>query len=110
MVTVALLHVRWPFKARGEVKAEGPASWELACVAGRFILRAGAVVATVAGAGRRTPYERYILDWIDRPREGGFMPWKPGEKDRGIGKKVSKWRFNPDKFDNLIILFRSIID
>ena len=105
VVTVALLHVRWPFKARGEVKAEGPASWGLACVAGRFILRAGAAVATVAGAGRRTPYERYILDWIDRPREGGFMPRKPGEKDRGIGKKVCKWRFNPDKLNNLIILF-----
>ena len=33
------------------------------------------------------------------------MPRKPGEKDRGIGKKVSKWRFNPDQFNNLIILF-----
>jgi hypothetical protein len=108
---VALLHVRWPFKARGEVKAEGPASWALACVAGRFILRAGAVVATVAGAGCRTPYERYILDWIDRPREGGFMPRKPGEKDRGIGKKVCEWRFNPNKLYNpLIILFLLIYE
>ena len=45
------------------------------------------------------------MDWIDRPRERRFMPWKPGEKDRGIGKKVCKWRFNPDKLNNLIILF-----
>ena len=53
--TVSLLHVRWPFKARGEVKAEGPRSWALTCVAGRFVLRAGAVVTTVAGAGCRAP-------------------------------------------------------
>ena len=45
------------------------------------------------------------MDRIDRPRERGLMPWKPGEKDRGIGKKVRKWRFNPDKFNNLIIFF-----
>ena len=50
------------------------------------------------------------MDRIDRPREGGFIPWEPSEKDRGIGKKVSKWRFHPDKFDNLIILFCSIIN
>ena len=105
VVTVTFLHLSWPFKARGEVEAESLIPWGLARIAWRFILRAGAVVATVAGAGRRTPYERYILDWIDRPREGRFMPWKPGEKDRGIGKKVCKWRFNPDKLNNLIILF-----
>ena len=106
---VALLHVRWPFEARGEVKAEGPASWELACVAGRFILRAGAAVATVAGAGRRTPYERYILDWIDRPREGGFMPRKLGEKDRRIGKKVCEWRFDPNELYNPFIIYFLLI-
>ena len=109
MVTVALLHLRWPFKARGEVKAEGPASWELACVAGRFILRAGAVVATVAGAGCRTPYERYILNWIDRPREGGFMPRKLGEKDRRIGKKMCERRFDPNELYNPFIIYFLLI-
>ena len=50
-------------------------------------------------------------DWIDRPREGGFMPRKPGEKDRGIGKKVCEWRFNPNKLYNpLIILFLLIYE
>ena len=112
VVTVALLHLRWPLKARGEVEAESPTSWGLACVAGRFILRAGAAVATVTGSARRTPNERYILDRIDRSREGGFMPRKPGEKDRGIGKKVCKWRFNPNKLynPNLIILFLLIYE
>ena len=109
VVSVALLHLRWPFQARGEVKAKSPTSWGLACVAGRFILRAGAVVATVAGAGCRAPYERYILNWIDRPREGGFMPRKPGEKDRGIGKKVCEWRFNPNKFYNPLIIYFLLI-
>ena len=107
--TVSLLHVRWPVKTRGEVEAEGPGARELACVAGRFILRAGAAVATVAGAGRRTPYERYILDWIDRPREGGFVPRKLGEKDRRIGKKVCEWRFDPNELYNPFIIYFLLI-
>ena len=38
------------------------------------------------------------------------MPRKPGEKDRGIGKKVCEWRFNPNKLYNLIILFLLIYE
>ena len=109
VVTVALLHLRWPLKARGEVKAEGPASWALACVAGRFILRAGAAVATVTGAGRRTPNERYILDRIDRSRKGGFMPRKLGEKDRRIGKKMCERRFDPNELYNPFIIYFLLI-
>ena len=32
------------------------------------------------------------------------MPRKPGEKDRGIGKKVCEWRFDPNKFYNPFII------
>ena len=45
------------------------------------------------------------MDRIDRPREGGCIPWESSEKDRGSGKKVCKWRFNPNKLYNLIIFF-----
>ena len=40
------------------------------------------------------------------------MPRKLGEKDRGIGKKVCEWRFDPNKLynPNLIILFLLIYE
>ena len=109
VVTVALLHVRWPFKARGEVKAEGPASWGLACVAGRFILRAGAAVATVTGAARRAPNERYVLDRIDRFWEGRFITRKFGEQDRRIRKKMCERRLDPNEFYNPFIIYFFLI-
>ena len=46
-----MLHVRWPFKAGGEVEAESLRARELAYIAGWFVLRAGAVLAGVARAG-----------------------------------------------------------
>ena len=109
VVTVALLHLRWPFKARGEVEAESLIPWGLARIAWRFILRAGAAVATVTGAGRRTPNERYILDRIDRSRKGGFMPRKLGEKDRRIGKKMCERRFDPNELYNPFIIYFLLI-
>ena len=109
VVTVALLHLRWPLKARGEVKAESPASWGLASVAGRFILRAGAAVATVTGAARRAPNERYVLDRIDRFWEGGFMTRKLGEKDRRIRKKMCERRFDPNELYNPFIIYFLLI-
>ena len=112
MVTVALLHVRWPFEARGEVKAEGPASWGLACVAGRFILRAGTAVATVTGAARRAPNERHVLDRIDRFWEGGFMTRKLGEQDRRIRKKMCKRRLDPidpNEFYHPVVIYLVLI-
>ena len=112
VVTVALLHLRWPLKARGEVKAESPASWGLACVAGRFILRAGAAVATVTGAGRRTPNERYVLDRIDRFWEGGFITRKFGEQDRRIRKKMCKRRLDPidpNEFYHPVVIYLILI-
>ena len=51
VITVSLLHVRWPVKAGGEVEAESPGAWELAYIAGGFVLRAGAVFAGLARAG-----------------------------------------------------------
>ena len=109
VVTVALLHLRWPFKARGEVEAESLIPWGLARVAWRFILRAGAAVATVTGAGRRTPNERYVLDRIDRFWEGGFMTRKLGEKDRRIRKKMCERRFDPNELYNPFIIYFLLI-
>ena len=109
VVTVALLHLRWPFKARGEVEAESLIPWGLARVAWRFILRAGTAVATVTGAARRAPNERYVLDRIDRFWEGGFMTRKLGEKDRRIRKKMCERRFDPNELYNPFIIYFLLI-
>ena len=109
VVTVALLHLRWPFKARGEVEAESLIPWGLARIAWRFILRAGAAVATVTGAARRAPNERYVLDRIDRFWEGGFMARELGEKDRRIRKKMCERRFDPNEFYNPFIIYFLLI-
>ena len=37
------------------------------------------------------------------------MPRKPGEKDRGIGKKVCEWRFDPNKLYNPFIIYFLLI-
>ena len=112
VVTVALLHLRWPLKARGEVEAESPTSWGLARVAWRFILRAGAAVATVTGAARRAPNKRYVLDRIDRFWEGRFITRKFGEQDSRIRKKMCKRRLDPidpNEFYRPVVIYLVLI-
>ena len=45
------------------------------------------------------------MDRIDRTREGGCISWESGEKDRGSGKKVRQWRFDPHQLYNVIVFF-----